>query len=47
LTRPEPEREALKNATKFAIFVVHNKKKPKLAEIPVDTPFVPFYSRHN
>jgi len=40
LRHSEAEREALLAATKFAIFVVHNKKKPKLAEIPADTPFV-------
>ncbi|KAF9447709.1 PRTase-like protein [Macrolepiota fuliginosa MF-IS2] len=39
LTRPESEREALRSATKFAIFVVHNKVKAKLAEIPTDTPY--------
>jgi uncharacterized protein len=33
---PEPQREAAR--TKFAIFVVHNKLKPKLAEIPPDVP---------
>ncbi|KAL0953598.1 hypothetical protein HGRIS_004806 [Hohenbuehelia grisea] len=38
-TRPESEREALRAATKFAIFVVHNKKKAKLAELPADTPY--------
>lgn len=38
--RPESEREALRAATKFGIFVVHNKKKPKLAELPEGTPFV-------
>ncbi|KNZ76148.1 Xanthine phosphoribosyltransferase 1 [Termitomyces sp. J132] len=31
---PESERETLRAATKFAIFVVHNKAKPKLAELP-------------
>ncbi|KAF5351545.1 hypothetical protein D9758_007176 [Tetrapyrgos nigripes] len=39
-TRPESEREALRAATKFGIFVVHNKKKPKLAELPRDIPYV-------
>ncbi|KXN89397.1 Xanthine phosphoribosyltransferase 1 [Leucoagaricus sp. SymC.cos] len=38
-TRPESERDTLRKATKFAIFVVHNKKKAKLAEVPVDTPY--------
>ncbi|KAF4593322.1 Hypoxanthine-guanine phosphoribosyltransferase [Pleurotus pulmonarius] len=37
--RPESEREALRAATKFGIFVVHNKKKPKLAELPEGTPY--------
>ena len=31
---PEEEREA--NRTQFAIFVVHNKLKPKAADIPAD-----------
>ncbi|KAG6899877.1 hypothetical protein C0993_005847 [Termitomyces sp. T159_Od127] len=39
LNYPESEREALRTATKFAIFVVHNKNKPKLAELPKDTPY--------
>ncbi|KIK60302.1 hypothetical protein GYMLUDRAFT_43599 [Collybiopsis luxurians FD-317 M1] len=34
LNRPEAEREALRAATRFGIFVVHNKNKPKLAELP-------------
>jgi hypoxanthine phosphoribosyltransferase len=38
-TRPESEREALCNATSFGIFVVHNKLKPKLAELPAGTPY--------
>jgi len=33
----EAEREALR--TKFAIFVVHNKLKPKLATLPSDVPY--------
>lgn len=33
---PEAERDAQR--TKFAIFVVHNKLKPKLATIPDDIP---------
>lgn len=33
---PESEREAQR--TKFAVFVVHNKLKPKLAELPTDIP---------
>ncbi|KAF9268992.1 PRTase-like protein [Marasmius fiardii PR-910] len=36
---PESQREALLGATKFGIFVVHNKKKPKLAELPAGTPY--------
>ncbi|KAF7294460.1 hypothetical protein MKEN_01438500 [Mycena kentingensis (nom. inval.)] len=39
LTRPESERAALRDATKFAIFVVHNKNKAKLADLPADTPY--------
>ncbi|KAE9400379.1 PRTase-like protein [Gymnopus androsaceus JB14] len=39
LTRPEADRDALRAATKFGIFVVHNKKKPKLAELPEGTPY--------
>ncbi|EIW58633.1 PRTase-like protein [Trametes versicolor FP-101664 SS1] len=34
---PESEREAKR--TKFAVFVVHNKLKPKLGEIPSDIPY--------
>ncbi|EMD39059.1 hypothetical protein CERSUDRAFT_63970 [Gelatoporia subvermispora B] len=34
---PESEREAQR--TKFAVFVVHNKLKPKLAELPTDIPY--------
>jgi hypothetical protein len=33
---PESEREA--NRTMFAIFVVHNKLKPKLGKLPLSTP---------
>jgi hypothetical protein len=33
---PEAERDGLR--TKFAIFVVHNKLKPKHAELPPDIP---------
>ncbi|CAK5267601.1 unnamed protein product [Mycena citricolor] len=33
---PESEQPALRAATKFAVFVVHNKLKPKLAELPAD-----------
>ncbi|KAG6915267.1 hypothetical protein DXG01_012402 [Tephrocybe rancida] len=39
LAHPGSEREALLAATKFAIFVVHNKNKPKLAELPEGTPY--------
>ncbi|CAA7267395.1 unnamed protein product [Cyclocybe aegerita] len=34
LSYPEAERDALRSATQFAVFVVHNKLKPKLAELP-------------
>ncbi|KIJ20855.1 hypothetical protein PAXINDRAFT_165692 [Paxillus involutus ATCC 200175] len=34
---PESEREA--NRTVFAIFVVHNKLKPKLGKLPLSTPY--------
>jgi hypothetical protein len=37
LKLPEAEREA--NQTKFAIFVVHNKVKPKAHELPEDIPY--------
>jgi uncharacterized protein len=33
---PEAERDAQR--TKFAIFVVHNKLKPKRAQLPPDVP---------
>ncbi|KAF8227518.1 PRTase-like protein [Tricholoma matsutake] len=39
LLYPPSEREALRGATKFAIFVVHNKNKPKLASLPSGTPY--------
>ncbi|KAJ6621309.1 hypothetical protein B0H10DRAFT_2215247 [Mycena sp. CBHHK59/15] len=39
LSHPESERAALREATKFGIFVVHNKNKAKLAELPSDTPY--------
>ncbi|KAJ7115792.1 phosphoribosyltransferase-like protein [Mycena epipterygia] len=39
LSHPESERPALREATKFGIFVVHNKNKGKLAELPTDTPY--------
>ncbi|TFK25649.1 PRTase-like protein [Coprinopsis marcescibilis] len=37
LKHPEDKRAKLRAATRFAIFVVHNKKKPKLAEIDPET----------
>jgi hypoxanthine phosphoribosyltransferase len=37
LSHPESEREALQ--TKFGVFVVHNKKKPKLGALPPDIPY--------
>jgi hypoxanthine phosphoribosyltransferase len=43
-TRPESERDALRNATSFGIFVVHNKLKPKLAELPAGTPYAVSFS---
>ncbi|TEB21785.1 PRTase-like protein [Coprinellus micaceus] len=39
LNHPEGERAALRAATKFGVFVVHNKKKTKLAEIDASTPY--------
>ena len=39
LSYPESEREALRSATSFAIFVVHNKLKDKLAELSAGTPY--------
>ncbi|KAJ3841344.1 hypothetical protein F5878DRAFT_610544 [Lentinula raphanica] len=37
LKHPEGDLEALRASTKFGIFVVHNKNKPKLAELPGGT----------
>ncbi|EIM86729.1 PRTase-like protein [Stereum hirsutum FP-91666 SS1] len=37
LALPESEREA--SRTQFAVFVVHNKRKPKLGEIPAGVPY--------
>jgi hypothetical protein len=37
-TLPEAEREAQR--TKFAVFVVHNKRKPKVGVLPPDVPCV-------
>ncbi|KAJ6518622.1 hypothetical protein C8R45DRAFT_948722 [Mycena sanguinolenta] len=39
LKHPEPERAALREATKFGVFVVHNKNKAKLADLPSDLPY--------
>ncbi|KAJ7245158.1 PRTase-like protein [Mycena haematopus] len=39
LKHPESERAALREATKFGIFVVHNKNKAKLADLPPETPY--------
>ncbi|KAF8202123.1 hypothetical protein BJ912DRAFT_1028957 [Pholiota molesta] len=39
LSYPESERAALRAATSFGIFVVHNKLKDKLAELPAGTPY--------
>ncbi|KAJ7432647.1 hypothetical protein B0H11DRAFT_2124648 [Mycena galericulata] len=39
LAHPASERAALREATKFGIFVVHNKNKGKLAELPADIPY--------
>ncbi|RXW14676.1 hypothetical protein EST38_g11180 [Candolleomyces aberdarensis] len=39
LSYPEDQRAALREATKFGVFVVHNKKKPKLAEIDSSIPY--------
>lgn len=36
LALPESERDAAR--TKFAVFVVHNKLKPKLGQLPPDVP---------
>lgn len=33
-----PESERAANRTQFAIFVVHNKLKPKVGELPPDVP---------
>lgn len=41
---PEAERDALR--TKFAIFVVHNKLKPKHADLPPDVPWVTLLDPH-
>lgn len=38
LAYPEPDREQLRAATRFGVFVVHNKKRDKLASLPPETP---------
>lgn len=37
LSYPDEDRESLRAATHFAVFVVHNKLKPKLADLPTGT----------
>lgn len=37
LALPEAERDAAR--TKFAVFVVHNKLKPKVGSLPSDVPY--------
>lgn len=37
LSYPNESRACLRAATHFAVFVVHNKLKPKLAELPAET----------
>ncbi|KAF8737760.1 hypothetical protein AX14_012331 [Amanita brunnescens Koide BX004] len=39
LAYPESEREQLRAATRFGVFVVHNKKRVKLASLPPGTPY--------
>ncbi|KAJ3731779.1 hypothetical protein DFJ43DRAFT_998375 [Lentinula guzmanii] len=39
LNHPEADRDALRASTKFGIFVVHNKNKPKLAALPEGTTY--------
>ncbi|WWC93132.1 uncharacterized protein L201_008099 [Kwoniella dendrophila CBS 6074] len=39
LVQDEQERERLRNETKLGIFVVHNKLKPKAAELPADVAY--------
>ncbi|PFH46877.1 hypothetical protein AMATHDRAFT_88049 [Amanita thiersii Skay4041] len=38
-TYPKHEQDKLREATKFGVFVVHNKKKAKMASLPPDTPY--------
>ena len=40
---PEAQRDAKR--TKFAVFVVHNKLKPKLASLPAEIPCVHVFRR--
>ena len=42
LNYPESERAALRAATAFGVFVVHNKRKEKLAQIDASTQYVIF-----
>ncbi|KAJ3912556.1 hypothetical protein F5877DRAFT_93525 [Lentinula edodes] len=44
LNHPEEDRDALRTSTKFSISVIHNKNKPKLAELPEGTLY---YIIHN
>jgi uncharacterized protein len=37
LSYPDESRESLRAATHFAVFVVHNKLKPKSAALPAGT----------
>ena len=37
LSYPDEVRESLRAATHFAVFVVHNKLKPKLVDLPTGT----------
>ncbi|KAF8343404.1 hypothetical protein F5887DRAFT_886674 [Amanita rubescens] len=39
LAYPEQERQQLRAATQFGVFVVHNKIKVKLADLPIGTPY--------
>lgn len=43
LNYPEDQRAQLREATKFGVFVVHNKKKPKLAQLEESIPYASFY----
>ena len=37
LSYPDEDRESLRAETHFAVFVVHNKLKPKLVDLPTGT----------